>query len=159
KALRFAIVGDNAASEQHTAPASAPKDDAGTQETQSAPLAQGAAATGEPEPTVKAAQIPQSLAQTIHVDDIRKGREDNRGETIDLVFFKRPEFAVYQSGGKILVQYADDEALAKEQIAAIAELLPLKDRLQYLAQDMDRPECYQWQIAESLRLGLYGQKD
>ena len=159
KGLRFAIVADSAPCEQNATVIvhpSTPKGDTVAGESRPAPLAQGAASTtGAAGPSAQAAPTPEP----IRVYDIRKGQQDNRGETIDLVFFKRPEFAIYQSGGKILVQYADDEALAKQQIAKIAELLPLKDRLQYLVQNMDRPKRYHWQIAESLRLGLYGQKE
>jgi hypothetical protein len=168
KGLRFAIVADNAPSrpEAIVAPPSAKDNDAARE-----PMAsvQAAAATPAQENTAAAARAPDAAAQsaqtprtdigTIRVCDIFKHREDNRGERIDLVFFKRPEFAIYQSGGKIVVQYADDDVLAKEQVAKIAELLPLKDRLQYLVQNMDHPGRYHWQIAESLRLGLYGQKD
>jgi len=163
KGLRFAIVGDSAPCEQNatviTHP-STPTGDTVAGGSWPAPAPEGAASkTGAAGPSAQAAPTPEPPASVIRVYDIRKGQQDNRGETIDLVFFKRPEFAIYQSGGKILVQYADDEALAKEQIAKIAELLPLKDRLQYLVQNMDQPERYHWQIAESLRLGLYGQKD
>ncbi len=159
--LRFAFVEDSSPSEQDAAAIVVPsalKDDLVAGESQVA-RAPGNAASTTGATAAQGAPTPSSDSQTIRVCDICKRREDIRGEMIDLVFFKRPEFAIYQSGGKILVQYADYNALAKEQIAKIAELLPLKDRLQYLVQNMDRPERCHWQIAESLRLGLCGQKD
>jgi hypothetical protein len=158
--LRFAFVEDSPPSKQDAAIVvpSALKDDPVARESQTA-RAPGNAAWATGTTAAQGAPTPGSDSQTIRVCDICKRREDIRGEMIDLVFFKRREFAIYQSGGKILVQYADDDALAKEQIAKIAELLPLKDRLQYLVQNMERPERYHWQIAESLRLGLCGQKD
>jgi hypothetical protein len=95
----------------------------------------------------------------IKVADIRKSQQDCRGEKIDFVFFRRRNFAIYRSGGRIMVHFSDDEAVARQQIADTAELLPLRDRLQYLVSDLAAPHGYQWQIAESLRLGLDGQKD
>jgi hypothetical protein len=94
---------------------------------------------------------------------------DSRGEKIDFVFFMlRDCFAVYWCNGRIMVQYADNDDQYKSQVEAIAELFPLRDRLQYLLSDMpeihgdaarDTPHAYEWQIAESLRLGLVGQND
>jgi hypothetical protein len=101
----------------------------------------------------------QQTDAPIRVTDIRKNAHDDRGEKIDFVFFRRRNFAIYRSGGKIMVQYADDEAVAKDQIAGIADLMPLRDRLHYLVKDMATPQSYHWQIAEALRLGLNGQKD
>jgi len=159
--LRFAFIEDGLPSEQDAAAIvvpSAPKDDPVARESQPAQAPENAASATGTTPA-QGAPTPGSDSQTIRVCDICKHREDIRGEMIDLVFFKRPQFAIYQSGGKIMVHYADDDALAREQIAKIAELLPLKDRLQYLVQNADRPERYHWQIAESLRLGLCGQRD
>ncbi len=96
----------------------------------------------------------------MRVTDVRKGQLDCRGEEIEFVYVRRRNlFAIYRSSGRILVQYADDEKEARTQVADIAELLPLRDRLQYLVRDMDSPDAYQWQIAESLRLALDGQKE
>jgi hypothetical protein len=96
----------------------------------------------------------------LRVTDIRKGQLDCRGEEVEFVYVRRRNlFAIYRSSGRILVQYADDEKEARTQVANIAELLPLRDRLQYLVRDMDSPDAYQWQIAESLRLALDGQKE
>jgi hypothetical protein len=93
------------------------------------------------------------------VADIRKNQPDCRGEKIDFVFYRRRDYAIYRSGGKILIHYSDDDGVAKTQIANTAELLPLRGRLQYLLKDMETPHAHHWQIAESLRLGLDGQKD
>jgi hypothetical protein len=120
---------------------------------------------GSARPAAAAADaLPSADRGEVHVADISKNCPDSRGENIDFVFFTRRKcFAIYQSSGRILVQYADDEAESQKQVANIAELLPLRDRLQYLLSDMDipsdTPHTYRWQIAESLRLGLVGQKD
>src|SRR5689334_9933778 len=95
----------------------------------------------------------------VRVADIRKGQLDCRGEKIDFVFCRRRDYAIYRSGGKIIVQHSDDDAICKTQAAAIAELLPLRSQLQYLVKDMAAPSAYHWQIAEALRLGLDGQKE
>jgi len=95
----------------------------------------------------------------IRVADIRKHRHDGRGEKIDSVLILRRDFAIYRSGGRVMVHYADDAEAAKAQIANVANLLPLKDRVQYLASGLASPEAYHWQIAEALRLGLDGQTD
>lgn len=111
---------------------------------------------------------PSTDHQKVGVADIRKNSLDSRGEKVDFVFFMiRNCFAVYWCNGRIMVQYADNDAEYKRQVANIAELLPLRDRLQYLVSDMREiesgtshvPHAYEWQIAESLRLGLVGQKD
>lgn len=113
---------------------------------------------GSAAPGADASSDPDS--DEIRVSDIRKGQLDCRGEKVDFVYVRRRNcFAIYRSSGRILVQYADKEDDAKKQIANIAELLPLRDRLQYLVSDLASPHAYQWQIAESLRLGLDGQKE
>jgi hypothetical protein len=110
--------------------------------------------------TQQAAAPQAATGSDVRVRDIKKYQLDARGEKIEFVFFRRCNcFAIYRSSGRIMVQYADDETEAKKQVANIAELLPLRDRLQYLVSDMESPDAYRWQIAESLRLGLDGQKD
>jgi hypothetical protein len=119
-------------------------------------------ANGSVRPATHAAEeSPRVERREVRVADISKNRLDSRGENIDFVFFMRRNcFAIYLSNGRILVQYADDDAESQKQVANIAELLPLRDRLQYVLSDMTSPhDAYHWQIAESLRLGLVGQKD
>jgi hypothetical protein len=125
-----------------------------------------APSAGEPQPAASVAAGPngstQAVAQKsadVSVRDIRKNQADCRGEKIDFVFFRRPDYAVYRSGGKILVQYSDNEGTARSQIANTADLLPLRSRLQYLMKDMEAPSACHWQIAEALRLGLDGQRE
>ena len=106
------------------------------------------------------AGVPQSTnARKLRVVDIRKNQTDCRGEPIDFVFFRRAQYAIYSSNGRIMVHYADDDTVAKTQSANIADLLPLRDRLQYLVGGLEDSHSNEWQIAESLRLGLEGQKD
>jgi hypothetical protein len=102
-------------------------------------------------------ETPRGAFSEFKVCDVHKGREDCRGEQIEYVYFKRESYAIYKSGGKILIQYSDGRDEALKQIAALAELIPVRDRLQYLTSGTSVPDCYQWQIAEALRLGLDGQ--
>jgi hypothetical protein len=130
-------------------------------EATSAQTAEGAQAADEAAAPLAAADAPSDPDfRDLRVTDIRKGQLDCRGEEVEFVYVRRRNlFAIYRSSGRILVQYADDEKEARNQVANIAELLPLRDRLQYLVRDMDSPDAYQWQIAESLRLALDGQKE
>ena len=93
------------------------------------------------------------------VADIVRGTVDGRGEPIDHVFFKRTCYAIYKSGGKVVVQYADEEDKAVDQIAKTSPLIPLRDQLQYLVAQRNHPTCYLPQIAEALRLGLEDKPD
>ena len=66
------------------------------------------------------------------VADIKKGGRDHRGEKIEYLFYHRQSFAIYRSGDKVMVHYADDEATAEQQTIAVAELVFLRGRLQFL---------------------------
>jgi hypothetical protein len=91
---------------------------------------------------------------------IEKGQLDHRGEKIEYVFCRRRNFAIYRSGGKVMVHYAANDTIEKQQTAAVAELVPLRARLQFLMSSMKGEAFhYHCQIAEALRLGLDGQKD
>ncbi len=93
------------------------------------------------------------------VSHVREGQNDSRGVGITRVYFKRREYAVYDSSSRIFIQYADAEARASEQIKRVATLIPLRDRLNYLLVGARLPDCYREQIAESLRLGLEGEPE
>lgn len=102
------------------------------------------------------ASKPSPASNRCTVDGIVKNREDGRGEMIDHVFYKRATYAVYLGHTKVLVQYADDEALATDQIKATSELILMRERLHLLSNRYQGP-CYLSQVAEALRLGLEGQ--
>ncbi len=102
------------------------------------------------------AEDDQPTGKTCTVAGIVKNGEDGRGETITQVFFKRTHYAIYLAGGKVIVQYADEEKLAEDQIKVTAELIPLREQLHFLADKYKGP-CYLSQVAEALRLGLEGQ--
>ncbi|QRM55848.1 hypothetical protein [Sinorhizobium sp. BG8] len=98
--------------------------------------------------------------ETFGVKDIIVGALDERGAKIDDVYFKRRKYAIYESEGRILIQYADDSEVADEQIATLSGILPLRDRLDYLSKHFSSgkfSECYKVKTAEALRLGLEGQ--
>lgn len=87
---------------------------------------------------------------------VLKGATDCRGEPIEQVFFKRSEYAIYLSGGDVVIQYADDAAKAKQQIDATADLIPLRDKLRFMIRGRKVPGCYRPQIADAFRLTLEG---
>jgi hypothetical protein len=58
---------------------------------------------------------------------------------VEYVFFKRSAYTIYNAGSKGLAQLSDDEGNASKQAAAIANLLPLRDQLQYLVAGLNKP--------------------
>lgn len=122
-----------------------------------------------------ATELGQGTAKTpnISVQAIVRGAVDGRGEAIDYVFFKRPEqYAIYRAEDKVIVQFSDNSTDATEQIKSIAELLPLRNKLQYLARALydatetrgsglsgQRTDCYVVQVADAIRLGLEKRQD
>jgi hypothetical protein len=95
----------------------------------------------------------------VRVADIKKDQLDHRDEKIEHVFYHRRNFAIYLSGDKVMVHYADNEKTQKRQTAAVAELVFLRGRLQFLMSGIiKRPNPYHCQIAEALRLCLDGRK-
>jgi hypothetical protein len=116
----------------------------------------------DPPNTTEASAVTIPTKGSVTVAGIEVGKTDSRNQKIDFVYFKRSRYAIYLCGSKVVVQYADDDTEATKQIGALAELIPLRDRLQYLVpaggdEDAGRSkdaECYRPQIAEALRLGL-----
>jgi hypothetical protein len=157
--MNGAAATDPGAAEEHaeTDHGAGPAPEPSTSQPASVSLAQAANGAAQPAATREAPE--GTNPAEIRVRDIRKGQTDCRGEKIDYVFFRRRDYAIYRSGGKILVHYSDTEATTKDQVAHTAELLPLRNRLQYLMKDMTAPTAYHWQIAEAFRLGLDGQRD
>ncbi|WP_429285094.1 hypothetical protein [Paraburkholderia sp. GAS41] len=66
----------------------------------------------------------------LSVDDIRVGAIDISEKKIDEVYYKSPSsFAVYRAGTRVLIQYADDAAIAGTQRANVAELNLVRSRI------------------------------
>ena len=91
--------------------------------------------------------------------DFRIGCYDSCGRYIKDIYFKRTTYIIYCSvtgdGEKqVLVRYADDNDAADKQIAEVAELIPLRNKLQGLLENIPRNDRYFAQIAEAFRLGL-----
>jgi hypothetical protein len=99
------------------------------------------------------------------VASFKIGYLDSAGRLIEDIYFKRTTYVIYctgkSTGTQILVQYADadDKGTDTKQIAALAELIPLRNRLQSLLADIPKPDQYYAQIAEAFRLGLEGKLD
>jgi hypothetical protein len=100
----------------------------------------------------------ETKAQAINVANFRIGDLDGCGRSIDDIYFKRSTYVIYcthkDSEKQVLVQYADDPATADKQIAEVAEVIPLRNRLQFLLPEITNKDRYYAQIAEAFRLGL-----
>ena len=70
------------------------------------------------------------------VEEFFPGKHDSGGRHIDMVYFKRDDYAIYRSGAQVLVIYSDVKATADKQIAAVSALLPLRDHLANLIRDL-----------------------
>ncbi len=119
------------------------------------------AANDEPGAGTKPASAGDGIART--VAEIFKGRKDESGEVITFVYFKRNNYAIYRRGAppEVVVMYSDTEAEQNKQIAAISSLLPLRDKLIHLIQDLreSAKDAYRTHIADALRLGLENQPE
>jgi len=97
------------------------------------------------------------------VADIVAGADDGGGQPIAFVYFKRHDYAIYRRGAppQVVIAYSDVAATADQQIVAISPLLPLRDHLIRLIEDLPAKaqEHYRTQIADALRLGLERQLD
>src|SRR5262249_17998477 len=86
------------------------------------------------------------------VAEIVAGAKDGGGERIDCVYFKRENYAIYRRGTppQIVVAYSDTPAVADQQIAAISLLLPARDHLVHLMNELPpkNQEKYRVQIAD-----------
>jgi hypothetical protein len=90
------------------------------------------------------------------------GAKDSTGRTIDFIYFKRHNYAIYRSDPEILVAHSDTSTEADQQIAAICGLLPLRDHLINLIKDLppkSDKHFYLAHIADALRLGLEKQPE
>jgi hypothetical protein len=107
------------------------------------------------------------------VEKISPEAKDARGHTVVEVFFKRSHYSIYRAkfgdNESVAVQFSKDEDLAVKQQQDISGLLPLRNKLHFLAahiggrgrrnsgqakssQAADR--CYFVQVADAFRLGL-----
>lgn len=85
---------------------------------------------------------------------VRRKRTDSHGNEIQDVFVKRESYAVYESNGRVMIQFSDDPSEASEQIRRIADLLPIRDKLRFLAKKCSDRQSYKVQIAGAIQLGL-----
>lgn len=124
-------------------------------------LGEGAGSNGQQSPHNGPAEANAGQGQpSFCVANIHVGKPDGRNEVVDYVYFKRANYAIYLCGDHIIVCYSDDPKEATDQIAKIAELIALRDQLQYLTMDLgDQAKCYRGSTAEALRLGLEGKID
>jgi hypothetical protein len=101
---------------------------------------------------------PAGLKMAQSVSEIVAGARDSGGETIDSVYFKRRQYAIYRRGtpAQVVVAYSDEDLVADQQIAQIGGLLALRERLLRLTGFLPSKmqEHYRVQLADALRLGL-----
>jgi hypothetical protein len=115
----------------------------------------------------------------MNVADLKRGELDDSGDKI-LQFYARqpPDYAVYQTGQRVSVQYADDTIKADAQRKALTQLAPMRGELDGLLQSWrdakesggiawplslrdggklhDRANRYDRRIADALRVALEG---
>jgi len=85
--------------------------------------------------------------------------KDDADREIHDIYFKRDTYVIYctvsEQNTQVRVQYADDKDTADKQIAEVAEIIPLRNKLQFLlAGRKTNCEQYYAQIAEAFRLGM-----
>ena len=90
---------------------------------------------------------------------------DDFGRKIHEIYFKRKNYVIYcvvderttdELDRQILVQYADEDQgdLSGKQIALVADIIPLRNKLQSLLLMVKNKLPYYVLIAEAFRLGL-----
>lgn len=97
--------------------------------------------------------------RSVAVSDIVRDGLDASDEKITRVFFKRKNYAVYAVSYHVKTHFSDDDAEADKQFSKLAPLFRLRDRLEYLKQDLKCRGDYQLQIANAFRIGLQGDVD
>jgi hypothetical protein len=123
-------------------------------------VGEGPAPNGQQAPQGQNQAAARQDQSTFCVASIQVNKPDGRNEVVDYVYFKRTNYAIYRCQNHIIVCYSDDPKESTEQISKIAELIALRDQLQYLTMGSgDLASCYRESIAEALRLGLEGKID
>jgi hypothetical protein len=116
-----------------------------------------------PEPTPKVVPIRDDempKPPPITCASLKIGDKDYAGRVVHEIYFKRDVYVIYctvsqQGDRQVRVQYADDKATADKQIAEVAEIIPLRNTLEFLlAGSSANCELHYAQIAEAFRLGL-----
>jgi hypothetical protein len=121
-------------------------------------------------PSISKARRP---IEEVDVEKISPEAKDARGHTVVEVFFKRSHYAIYRAkfgdNESIAVQFSKDEELAVKQQQDISGLLPLRNKLHFLAAHIRAKEgrksangksaqvgdhCYFVQVADAFRLAL-----
>jgi hypothetical protein len=114
---------------------------------------------------------PVDVRNEVEIAKIRPAAADARGHEIIEVYFKRSHYAIYRAkfgnNESVAVQFSQNEELALRQQLHISVLLPLRNKLQYLAMHIrglassarrdsvgESDHCYFVQIADAFRLGL-----
>lgn len=91
-----------------------------------------------------------------NVADVYVGNRDSRYVEITQVYARKPnEYAIYLAGD-VMVEYADDPSLDKDQRQRLSALAPVRAELNALLKGWKELVPYQWKIAYALQLALDG---
>ncbi len=101
--------------------------------------------------------------KAVRLNEIAVGRQDDTGKTIDRIYFRHKDYAIYRrdtTPPDVVVKYSDDAVKADQQVKAIsAPLLSRRDKVIHLLNDLPATsqESLRSQVADALRLGLENQ--
>jgi hypothetical protein len=116
----------------------------------------------------KSPERPLSPSATpFRVADVFPGNIDDAGRKIIEVYDKRQDLAIYLAEvarwqkvrARMIVQYADAPEIHKKQVLLIDDILPLRDTLEYLCDDLKNAIFYQRRLATAMQLALDGKQE
>lgn len=110
--------------------------------------------------------------RSVGVSQIERRARDLSGREVSRVFAKRRNYVVYTAivegdpdasegarDEEVFIQFSDDVDEATEQMARLAPLTGLRQKLDYLSRGLPKTRCYHLgQIGWAMRLGLEGQE-
>jgi len=102
----------------------------------------------------------------IRVDELVAEQKDAGGNPVDCIFVKKaPDYAVYRTPLRVMVQFADDQVIAQAQRTALAALNPLRGQISGLIDGWHtsknenaktRARRYDRRVADAIVAGLEG---
>jgi hypothetical protein len=102
----------------------------------------------------------------LRVDELVAEQKDAGGNPVDCIFVKKaPDYAVYRTPLRVMVQFADDQVIAQAQRSALAALNPLRGQISGLIDGWHtsknenaktRARRYDRRVADAIVAGLEG---
>jgi len=106
---------------------------------------------------------------TFGTADIQQDKPDSAGAKVRVIYFKNPPYyTIYGTDERVIIQFADDPAVAQAQRAAIVRLNPPRSEINGLVDGWRssknsklraKAKCYDRRLADGLALGLEGDVD